>query len=945
MTNYSPETNVASLFLALVFALGIVLPASAKAGAPASDDFNPATAEPNPTWRVYDPYDVTPKPDSGESVVTFDGANALISIPSGSSHDLWVGSNNRAPRLLQEASDVDFSIEVKFDSIPTARYQLQGIVVQHDSDTFLRFNVMHDGAEPSIFAAYIDDDSFLVHEDVALSNAPAYLRVSRLGDQWIYSYSDDGENWAEAGQFEQAINVTEVGVFVGTHTPNPAFLGSIDYFMNLAAPITDVDTWVPPPPEITLWHGDSLEAGYSGNPQEWVNVLGNVWAPGGLVELSYSLNGAEDLTVPYGPDYGRLVGHNDFNIEIAHYDLFDGINTVEISAVDAYGQESLHSATLDYFYGNTAQLPYSIDWAALPSIEDVHGVAQIVDGRWELSSEGIRTLQTGYDRTIAIGDETWFTDYEVTVPVTIHSPFAGVGFAIGWQGHTGTESPRIEWPLQALAWIRSGAPRSLEIVTYGGLSGWEVVEAEQAVETVLHTPYVMKMRSQYLGAGMSRVYLRYWPHDEFEPFDWNISADVPVRSGSVLLVAYNADVTFGNIEVTPLSGVSPVPPVMTEAPLDQSVVEGESATFSVTATGSAPLSYQWQRDGADIAGATAASYATPATTLGDDGSLYRCRVSNAAGSVTSDAATLTVLADGTLPSISSQPTDQAVAEGESATFTVTATGSAPLSYQWQRDGVDIAGATAASYTTPATTLGDDGSLYSCWVSNAAGSVSSDTATLTVVDGSLAGPLSDDFNPATGEANPAWRFYDPYDVTGESDAGESALSFDGANALITIPAGLSHDLWVGSANRAPRLLQAVADDDFAIEAKFESAPASRYQLQGLIVQQDDDTFLRFDTYHDGSGPKLFVALINGSSYKIHRSAALSSIPAYQQVLRAGDDWTYRYSADGETWTDAVTFSQALTVREVGVFGGTNNPNPAFALSVDYFMSLAEPIVDE
>ena len=85
------------------------------------------------------------------------------------------------------------------------------------------------------------------------------------------------------------------------------------------------------------------------------------------------------------------------------------------------------------------------------------------------------------------------------------------------------------------------------------------------------------------------------------------------------------------------------------------------------------------------------------------------------------------------PSISVQPADVTVSRGQPATFTVSATGTAPLSYQWQRDGADIPGATQASYTLAPTTPGDTGSVFRVRVSNAAGSVTSDNATLTVVD--------------------------------------------------------------------------------------------------------------------------------------------------------------------------------------------------------------------
>ncbi|MGH9737312.1 MAG: pyrrolo-quinoline quinone [Candidatus Acidiferrales bacterium] len=85
----------------------------------------------------------------------------------------------------------------------------------------------------------------------------------------------------------------------------------------------------------------------------------------------------------------------------------------------------------------------------------------------------------------------------------------------------------------------------------------------------------------------------------------------------------------------------------------------------------------------------------------------------------------------TAPSITSQPANQSVALGQTATFTVVATGTVPLSYQWQKGSANISGATSASYTTPATAAADNGTMYRVVVSNSAGSVTSDSATLTV----------------------------------------------------------------------------------------------------------------------------------------------------------------------------------------------------------------------
>ncbi|MFC1586652.1 immunoglobulin domain-containing protein, partial [Fibrobacterota bacterium] len=173
----------------------------------------------------------------------------------------------------------------------------------------------------------------------------------------------------------------------------------------------------------------------------------------------------------------------------------------------------------------------------------------------------------------------------------------------------------------------------------------------------------------------------------------------------------------------------PLPPVITVHPAGQAVTEGQTAGFSVTASSTAPLTYQWRRDGAPIAGATSAGYTTPVTVLADNGAEFDVVVANRGGSVTSSAAVLTV--DPALPVITVQPAGQVVTEGQTASFGVTATSSVAMTYQWRKNGTPIAGATSAGYTTPASTLPDNGAQYDVVVTNSSGSVTSNAAMLTV----------------------------------------------------------------------------------------------------------------------------------------------------------------------------------------------------------------------
>ena len=160
----------------------------------------------------------------------------------------------------------------------------------------------------------------------------------------------------------------------------------------------------------------------------------------------------------------------------------------------------------------------------------------------------------------------------------------------------------------------------------------------------------------------------------------------------------------------------------------QTVTAGQTVTFTVTATGTPPFTYQWYRNGVAISGATSSSYTIGATLSSQNGSVYTVAVTNAGGTVMSAPCALTV---NTPPAITAQPASQTIFVGQTATFAVTATGTAPLTYQWHLGGTAISGAISNSYTTPATTVIGSSSVYTVTVTNVAGSVTSSSATLTV----------------------------------------------------------------------------------------------------------------------------------------------------------------------------------------------------------------------
>jgi hypothetical protein len=135
--------------------------------------------------------------------------------------------------------------------------------------------------------------------------------------------------------------------------------------------------------------------------------------------------------------------------------------------------------------------------------------------------------------------------------------------------------------------------------------------------------------------------------------------------GAVLADGYSSYGSIGHYSLS--GGVNLVPPTITRQPLSQTVTAGGTVTFSVSASGSQPLSYQWKLNGASISGATSASYTISNAQTSQAGN-YTAAVSNAGGTATSAIAVLTVNAP---PSITSQPQSQTVAAGNSVAFSVT----------------------------------------------------------------------------------------------------------------------------------------------------------------------------------------------------------------------------------------------------------------------------------
>lgn len=240
--------------------------------------------------------------------------------------------------------------------------------------------------------------------------------------------------------------------------------------------------------------------------------------------------------------------------------------------------------------------------------------------------------------------------------------------------------------------------------------------------------------------GLSRPYLArlHWNGDIDEEFDPGHGPDAPVRS-----LALDADGQlivggdFTTIDGVPRPGIArlendgalPVLPTILTPPESQTVVVGLTATFTVEATGTPALHYQWLKSDLPIAGQTNQTLRIVSSQLSDSGR-YSVVVANAAGEVTSTSATLSVSPAPVAPTIVAQPSGAIVEAGSPITFTAGAAGSKPMIWQWFLGNQPLPDATNDTLSIISVTSRNAGT-YSARVSNSGGSTTTLTATLAV----------------------------------------------------------------------------------------------------------------------------------------------------------------------------------------------------------------------
>ncbi len=170
-------------------------------------------------------------------------------------------------------------------------------------------------------------------------------------------------------------------------------------------------------------------------------------------------------------------------------------------------------------------------------------------------------------------------------------------------------------------------------------------------------------------------------------------------------------------------------PVITQQPASQTVTAGQPAAFSVVATGTAPLSYQWYLNGAAV-GTDSGTYTITQAATAQSGAQIYVNAADSGGTTKSNTVSLTVNPAATAPTISQQPASVTVTAGQTANFSVLATGTAPLTYQWFMNGA-AAGTNSSTFSISQTTTTQTGAQIYVNVADSAGTTKSNTVSLTV----------------------------------------------------------------------------------------------------------------------------------------------------------------------------------------------------------------------
>jgi hypothetical protein len=283
--------------------------------------------------------------------------------------------------------------------------------------------------------------------------------------------------------------------------------------------------------------------------------------------------------------------------------------------------------------------------------------------------------------------------------------------------------------------LGTGAPTAITLTVSGSGPGGGGLTAPQIIAAPVAQSATVGSTAQFSVSAVGSGALNYqWslnnaPISGANGFALSIAGVAATDAGSYTVTVTNAvgAVVSAPVSLTILSLV--VPPAITSQPSNASATVGSSVSFTVGASGTGTLTYQWSVGGTPIAGATTATFTLPNVQLTDAGT-YAVVARSVFGSANSAGAVLSVSASPIAPIFQYQPSTTSVTVGGTASFSVGVVGSPPITYQWSKNGTAIPGATSSGLTFTTVKATDAGS-FSVAIADPAGTVTSANATLAV----------------------------------------------------------------------------------------------------------------------------------------------------------------------------------------------------------------------
>ncbi|ETW13208.1 hypothetical protein ATO8_08351 [Roseivivax marinus] len=796
-----------------------------------SDDFSGALLADG--WSVEGPATIS-------SGLGGDGTDAWFELTTSTqNHDIW--NTNRAARVMQDVADEDFSLEARFLSTPTQRYQMQGYLVEQDAQNWLRFDTYSNGSTLYAFAAITENGSSRAAFSAAIPAGSApYLRLERAGDTYTFSYSQDGATWTTAGSLTNAMTVTSAGVFAGSSGSAGSYTARIDYVESADDPIAAEDGVSAPPqpmddalatPEDTaliLTPADLL--GNDSDPDGDPLTLISVGAP---AQGTVTDNG--DGTWTYQPATG-YVGDDSFA-----YTVTDGTTEVDATVIVTVGTLPPPTFASDDFHAATL----APDWSVILPSGSSQGLA--VEG-----ADSVLTLTTGSG------------NHDI--------------------------------------WNTNRAARAMQ----------EMSDEDFALEArFLSTPSARYQMQGYVVEQDAQNWLRFDTYSDGN----KLYAFAAITENGSSRAAFSVAIPEGAAPFLRLERV------------------GDTYTFAYSQDGTT-----WTTAGSLTNAMAVSSAGVFAGSAGTAGS-YTARID-----YVESAADPIFTEDG----ISAPPeaVDDALATPEDTALILTAADL--LGNDSDPDGDPL---TLVSFGTPGHgTLTDNGDGTYTY-QPAAGYTGMDAVSYTISDGTSEASatlvltvgtppppafLPDDFHD--GVLGPEWTRITP-------DGTALAFATSGPDSVLVLSTREgNHDIW--NTNQAARIMQEVSDEDFGLEARFLSTPFQRFQMQGFVVEQDAQNWLRFDTYSDGAALYAFAAItVNGKSSTAFRTTLPEGTAPFLRVERSGDTFTMLTSLDGETWREAGSFVHAMQVTQMGVFAGSTGGAMGHTVEVDYVQTDARPALTE